>query len=190
MIGFPEEKSSRGGLIAFIDLMFLLVAFLVLLLFFVQKRDQLSQAQMEAVQENLARITGEDVNVPQVLETLELVVDRFLAAREAEIERAHLAAERRKRKAARTTVKLEYAIGGLGQIIYESRTYDTERFLREVVEPMRGKHWIAFRAYATADTPFGAVVEHRQALLKGSNEFDTYWDNILRHDRKAVAPGR
>lgn len=190
MIVAPEEKSSRGGLIAFIDLMFLLVAFLVLLLFFVQKHDKLSQAQMQAVEEHLARITGEDVNVPQMLDTLELVVDRFLAAREAELERERVVAERRRRKAARTTVKLEYAIASLGQIIYKGQTYDVDRFLKEVVGPLRKTHWVAFRAYATADTPFGAVVQHRQELLKDSNEFDTYWDNVLRHDRKNVAPGK
>lgn len=190
MIVAPEEKSSRASLYAFIDLMFLLVAFFLLLLFFVQQRDKLSQAQIQSVQENLARITGEQVDVPQVMETLELVVDRFLMAQEAELDRERVAAERRKRRAGRTTVKLEYAVGTLGQIIYQERTYDTERFLREVVAPLRGKHWVAFRAYVEPDTPFHAVSEHREFLLKASNEFDTYWDNILRPDRGAVAPSR
>ena len=43
---------------------------------------------------------------------------------------------------------------------------------------LRKDRWIAFRAFAGPQTPFGTVVRLRRRLLKGSGEFDTYWDNV------------
>ncbi|HEX9843343.1 MAG TPA: hypothetical protein VGC20_11365 [bacterium] len=183
----PEERSSRGPLIAFIDLLFLLVAFFTLLLFFVQQRQQISQQSLEAVQQNLARITGEQVDVPQALETLERMVERVVASREQEQERERLLAERQKRRERRDTVRLEYTIGPSGRIVHEGKTYSAPDFLERVVTPLRKSKWVAFRAYAAPETPFGAVVDHRQLLLKDSNEFDTYWDNVARTEQAPAA---
>lgn len=188
MIIAPEERSSRGPLVAFMDLLFLLVAFFVLLLFFIHERNQLSDQQLEAVQEQLARVTGEEVQVPEALDALEMVVERFLTAREAEIQAERKAAARRARRAARETVRLEYTLNARGRIVYEERTYTVQGFLDQVVAPLREEHWVAFRAYASPETPFGSVVAHRRVLLKDSNEFDTYWDNVTRKRAEGGAP--
>ena len=185
----PEEKSSRGPLIAFIDLLFLMVSFFVLLLFFVQHRQQLTEQQLQTMQQNLARITGEQVDVPKALQTLEQIADRFAAAQQAEQERERQLAERTRRKAQRNTVRLEYAIGPDGAIRYQGKAYKVDAFMKQVVEPLRKDHWVAFRAYAAAATPFGTVVEHRRALLQDASEFDTYWDNVQRTE-PAEQPAR
>ncbi len=185
MIVAPEERRSQGPLIVFIDLLFLLVAFFVLLLFFIQERHQLSDRQLEAVQESLARITGEEVNVPEALETLELVVERFLTAREEELERERIVAARKRRRAERERVRLEYRIDDDGRIVHEGRRYTPLAFLEAVVVPLRKSKWVAFRAYADRETSFGTVVDTRRVLLQDSNEFDTYWDNVTRKEQDA-----
>ena len=182
----PEEKRSLGPLIAFIDLLFLLVAFFTLLLFFVQQRHQLTEQQLQTMQQNLSRITGERVDVPKALETLEQIADRFVATQQAQQERERQLAERMKRRAQHDTVRLEYTIGVDGRIRHDGKSYDVAGFLKQVVEPLRQQHWVAFRAYAAPETPFGAVVEHRQALLKDASEFDTYWDNVPRQEAPAA----
>lgn len=190
MIIAGEERSSRGPLIVFLDLLFLLVAFFTLLLFFLQERHQLSDRQLEAVQQQLSRVVGEEVQVPEALDALEMVVERFITAQEAEMERERERAERRKRRAARTTVKLEYQLDAGGRIVYDGRPYGVRSFLEQVVKPLRAEHWVAFRAYAAPQTPFGDVVAHRRVLLKDSNEFDTYWDNVTRERAEQPTPDR
>ncbi|HKJ00438.1 MAG TPA: hypothetical protein VKB51_18345 [bacterium] len=187
MIIAPEEKSSRGPLIAFIDLLFLVVAFFTLVIFFLQHHQTLSQQQLKIVQEKLAAVTGEQVDVPQALETLQKVVDKYVATREAKREQEKAAAARRERKAQRETVRLEYTIGAGGRIHHEGKTYTLGTFLAQVVAPLRKDHWVAFRAYAAPQTPFGSVIEQRQVLLKDSNEFDTYWDNVTREEQPPAA---
>ena len=49
-----EEKRTQGHLFAFIDLLFLVVAFFILVLFFVRDRQVEAVAAMEKVQEKLA----------------------------------------------------------------------------------------------------------------------------------------
>jgi hypothetical protein len=180
MIIAPEEKSSRGPLIAFIDLLFLLVAFFTLLLFFVQQRTQLSDQQLESMQQQLQRVTGERVDIPEALETLDRLVDRVVASRESEQERERVLAERQRRRSQREIVRLEYMLAPGGRIAYQGRNYSAQGFLTEVVAPIRKSHWVAFRALAAPQTPFGEVVSHRKLLLQDSNEFDTYWDNVTR----------
>jgi hypothetical protein len=113
-----------------------------------------------------------------MLDTLERVADRLSASRKSEAERERALAERQRRKAQRGTVRLEYKITPSGKIEHEGRTYEARAFLMQVVAPLRVKSWVAFRAYATPETAFGTVVSHRKLLLEGSNEFDTYWDNV------------
>jgi hypothetical protein len=189
MIIAPEEKSSRGPLIAFIDLLFLLVAFFTLIIFFLQQRHQLTETQIKMVQERLAQVTGEQVNVPQALQTIQQAVNQFVATQQAQQAQEREAAARRERKAKRETVRLEYTLGANGRIVYQGRRYDVAGFLAQVVAPLRKDHWVAFRAYAAPQTPFGLVIEQRQKLLQDSNEFDTYWDNVTRDEQApAQAP--
>lgn len=188
MIIAAEEKKSHGPLIVFIDLLFLLVAFFTLLLFFIRSQHEISEKELESVQQSLARIIGEEVNVPEALAKLETVVERFMAEERKEVERERLLAERRRRRARRPTFKLEYTLNIQGGIEYEGRAYTVRRFLEQVVQPLRKEHWVAFRAYAASDTPFGRVVDGRRILLKDSNEFDTYWDNVTRTQQAAGNP--
>ncbi len=180
MIIAGEEKKSQGPLIVFIDLLFLLVAFFVLLLFFIQSRQDISDQEMEQVEKSLARITGEEVSLPKALSQLETIVDRFLSDQEQDRERQRQLARRRQRKASRKSVRLEYNITSEGNFLYEGGTYSPARFMARVVNPLREKSWITFRGYASPETPFGKVIATRRLLLKDSNEFDTYWDNISR----------
>ena len=68
MITYSEERRSQGPLIVFIDLLFLLVAFFVLLLFFVRGHQEISEQALETMQESLSRITGEEMKVPEALQ--------------------------------------------------------------------------------------------------------------------------
>ncbi|MDH5751405.1 MAG: hypothetical protein OEZ59_03180 [Deltaproteobacteria bacterium] len=173
-----EEKRSAGPLIAFIDLLFLLVAFFILLLFFIQHSQQASEERLEVVSEALKRLTGEEVEVEEALERLEPLLERFKAEEQkaAELEQARLAKEQRRRS--RTKVRLLYNIGADGRVQHQGHSYTVDEFLGQVVAPLRLKHWVSFRAYASPETPFGEVVRSRRRMLKDSNEFDTYWDNL------------
>ena len=97
MIIAGEEKKSQGPLIVFIDLLFLLVAFFVLLLFFIQSRQDISDKEMEQVEQSLARITGEEVSLPKALSQLETIVDRFLSEQKQDLEKQRQLARRRQR---------------------------------------------------------------------------------------------
>jgi len=178
MITYSEERRSQGPLIVFIDLLFLLVAFFVLLLFFVQGHQEISEQALETMQESLSRITGEEMKVPEALQQLESVVDRFMADQERVLAQEREIARKRQRRARRETFVLEYTINGQGGIIHEGRRYTLASFKNGVVDPMRKSHWVAFRAYADPDTPFGRIIASRRMLLRDSNEFDTYWDNV------------
>ena len=182
-----EERKSQGPLIVFIDLLFLLVAFFVLLLYFIQGHKDISEQALEAMQENLSRITGEELNVPEALQKLETVVGRFMADQERVMAQEREIARKRQRRERRETFTLEYSVDRLGGIVYEGRVYSPGEFLAQVVEPMRKTHWVAFRAYADPDTPFGKIIEGRRTLLRDSNEFDTYWDNVTRPQEKRAA---
>lgn len=185
MIIAGEEKRSQGPLIVFIDLLFLLVAFFVLLLFFIQSRQDISEKEMEQVEQSLARITGEEVSLPKALSQLETIVDRFLSEQKQDLEKQRQLARRRQRKAQRKSVRLEYNITPAGNIRYEGQSYAPGKFMAKVVNPLRRKNWITFRGYASPETPFGKVIASRRLLLKEANEFDTYWDNISRNKGQA-----
>lgn len=184
MITVSEERRSQGPLIVFIDLLFLLIAFFVLMLFFVRGHQEVSEQALETMQKNLARITGEEMNVPEALTQLETMVDRFMADQDRVLAQQREIALKRQRRARRETFVLEYTINDRGEVLYEHRLFTPQRFLRDVVEPMRETYWVAFRASADPKTPFGQVIANRRILLRDSNEFDTYWDNISRKRSK------
>ncbi|MDH4249196.1 MAG: hypothetical protein OEW39_15430, partial [Deltaproteobacteria bacterium] len=77
-----EEARSTGALVAFIDLLFLLVAFFILLLFFMQNSRQMSEERLKTVQQSLQRITGETIEVEKALEKLEPLLERFMVQQE------------------------------------------------------------------------------------------------------------
>ena len=83
----PAEKRSQGPLYATIDLLFLLVCFFLLLMFFMQQNKNAAQSQMEAAQQTLARVTGEEtpnVNVSKVLEQLVMPQGTFISGLESD----------------------------------------------------------------------------------------------------------
>lgn len=180
---YVEEKRSQGPLIAFIDLLFLLVAFLVLVLFFMQMNKTDAEVELERVQEKLAVVEEKKTALEETLSRLAPVIEQFTLQKRKEAERRRAEAARELRRRQRSTVMLRYHIESDGMIRYDERRYTLEQFRREVVEELRRKHWIAFRAFAEGETPFGTVVAFRQALLKDSNEFDTYWDNVTRKEQ-------
>ncbi len=82
------------------------------------------------------------------------------------------------RRAAKDRVRLEYHVLENGVIRYEGVSMTLERFLGEVLAPLREDHWVSLRGYARPETPFGTVIETRSRLLRDQGEFDTYWDNV------------
>lgn len=178
MLISQEEKKSQAPLLVFIDLLFLLVAFFTLLLIFIQQKNNISDNVMEAVQDKLSRITGEEVDVPEALAMLENLADRYLTEQRREMERERQLAERQKRKAKRKTQRIDYTVMADGRVGYQGKVYQPDAFIRQVVAPLRGTHWVAFRAYSSPDVSFGKIVHLRNLLLHQSNEFDTYWDNL------------
>lgn len=178
MLIATEEKHSNGTLIVFVDLLFLLIAFFTLLLFLIQERHRISDKNMDAVEKSLSRITGQEMAIPAAIAKLETFVEKYVAERQLAKQREKRLAARRKRRTQRTLIRLEYQIAPDGNILYKNRRYSPVDFQREVVTPLRRKKWLAFRALAHPDTPFGKVVESRRFMLKDGNEFDTYWDNV------------
>jgi septal ring factor EnvC (AmiA/AmiB activator) len=178
-MGPPVEKRSQGPLVATIDLLFLLICFFLLLLFTMQQQRKETQAQLEATQESLARITGEQTtDVRQALKSLEPLLETFMVKQREQVERQRALAARDVRRRQRETVRLDYQVLPGNRIHHEGRIYSLSEFRAQVVTRLRQKNWISFRAVANAETPFGEVVAHRRLLLENMGEFDTYWDNV------------
>ena len=175
-----EEKRTQGHLFAFIDLLFLVVAFFILVLFFVRDRQVEAVAAMEKVQEKLAAAGEEQTSFEATVTALTPMIEQFALRKNKEAERRQEFAARDLRKRRRTTFRLEYRIEQDGKILHKGRAYSLKGFRKGVVERLRKRHWIAFRAFAVPETPFGLVVKYRRAVLADSNEFDTYWDNLTK----------
>ena len=179
----PEEKKTQGHLFAFIDVLFLLVAFFVLVLFFVRDREVEAVAAMEKVQEKLAAAGEEQTSFQATVTALSPMIEQFALRNNKEAERRQELAARDLRRRRRTTFRLEYRIERDGKILYKDRPYSLDGFRKGVVERLRKRHWIAFRAFAVPETPFGLVVNYRRAVLADRNEFDTYWDNLTKEKK-------
>ena len=178
-MGPTVEKRSQGPLVATIDLLFLLICFFVLLLFFMQQQRTQAQTDLEALQQTLARITGEqESDVREALTKIEPLLEMFMVRQREEVERQRKLTARDVRRRQRETVRLEYSVLPGNRIQYEGRTYSVSEFRARVVNQLRRGNWIAFRATANPETPFGEVVAHRQLVLENMSEFDTYWDNV------------
>lgn len=185
MIIATEEKKSNSSLIVFIDLLFLLIAFFTLLLFFLQERHRISEKNLDAVEKSLSQITGEEMAIPEALAKLQTFVKKYVSEEELAKQRERRLANRRKRKARRTTVRLEYKLETDGRIRFQNRLYTLAAFRRDVVTPMRRRKWVSLRAFAGPQTPFGLVIKSRRFMLRDGNEFDTYWDNVTGTKKQA-----
>ena len=175
-----EEKRTQGHLFAFIDLLFLLVAFFILVLFFVRDRKVEAVTAMEQVQQKLAAVGEEQTSIQATVTALAPMIEQFGLRKIKEAEQRRDQAARDLRRRRRTTLKLEYQIERNGKILYKDRRYSLDAFRTGIVERLRKLHWIAFRAYASPETPFGLVVNYRRAVLADRSEFDTYWDNLTK----------
>lgn len=178
MIPKPREQRSQGPLIAFIDLLFLLVAFFTLLLFFIQQERTVAQEELVQTQEQLEELEQERTTVDAVIESLEPFMEQLASLREAKDEKRRHEDAKARRRAIRDRVRIEYEVDRDGAILYKDRKISLDLFVTQVVEPTRKRHWITFRGFAHPDTPFGKVVESRRRLLENQAEFDTYWDNL------------
>lgn len=185
MILYQEERRSQGPLFAFIDLLFLLVAFLVLVLFFMKTEKTSSQVNMETTQQRLATVEKEKSAIEAALAKLSPLVEQFALQERKEVRRRQALSARDIRRKQRATIRLSYRIETDGTVIHDNKSYSLERFRKEVVVPYRKGNWLAFRAFAAPDTPFGTVVRFRRRLLAKAGEFDTYWDNLTSKKTKA-----
>ncbi|MBI3992410.1 MAG: hypothetical protein HY342_03985 [Candidatus Lambdaproteobacteria bacterium] len=174
------EKRSTGAQIAFIDLLFLLIAFFTLVIFFIETKRTEIETQLESTQEQLAQVSEERDIFKTTIADLGPGLMQFMAFRRQEAEHRRELAARELRKAQRPEVRLRYEVLPERQILYEGREYSLAAFKSQVVGKLREDSWIAFRAYARPATPFGDVVASRAEVLQNSGEFDTYWDNVTR----------
>ena len=182
----PPEKRSQGPLIATIDLLFLVLCFFILLIFFMNQKQNAAQGQLEAAQQTLARVTGQEApDVSKVLEALEPVLQTFMVEQSKEVAKQRALAAREVRRSQRDLVKVNYAIIPGNKVVYDGRTYGVADFKTQVLEPLRKKKWVALRASADPATPFGEVVAQRAVVLDNSSEFDTYWDNVTQQGPEA-----
>jgi hypothetical protein len=187
----PAEKRSQGPLVATIDLLFLLLCFFLLLLFFLQKGQANTKAQLESAQQTLARVTGEEAtDVSKVLQALEPVLQTFMVQQRQDAERQRELAARDIRRRQRPLVKVNDQILPGGRVVYEDRPYGVTEFKVQVVDRLRSGNWLALRAMARPETPFGEVVASRRVLLENSGEFDTYWDNVTPQQGEAESRPR
>ncbi len=178
MIPHLVEKRSNAPLFAFIDLLFLLVAFMVLVLFFMKTEKTDAQVQLETVQQRLATVEKKKSAIEAALAKLSPLVEQFALQERKEVRRRQALAARDVRRKRRGMVKLAYRIEKDGTIVYDERAFSVQQFKKEGVDPYRKSSWLAFRVLANPDTPFGLVVRFRRKLLEGAGEFDTYWDNL------------
>lgn len=183
MIFITGEKKSQGGLFAFIDLLFLLVAFMVLVIFFIKNIKSETEVRLESAQDKLATLEQEKSALDEALAKIAPLLDKFAINQYKEAERRRALAARDLRRKSRDKIKLSYRISADGTIMHRGKNYTPEEFT-QVVDELRKDKWIAFRAYANPETPFGAVVNFRKKLLKSSGEFDTYWDNVTSKSSK------
>src|SRR5690349_21382364 len=139
----PPEKRSQGPLIATIDLLFLLVCFFLLLIFFSQQKNQEAQKQVQAAQQTLARITGEEApDVSKALQVLEPVLQTFMVKQREEAEKQRQLAAREVRRAQRDTVKVNYDVLPGGKVMHDGRTYSVDEFRAQVLTPLRKGKWV------------------------------------------------
>jgi hypothetical protein len=179
MSSAPSERKSWGPLIATIDLLFLVVAFFTLLLFFVQQEREQARMQLNQVQQSLAGALPPSAATPEERSNaLVELVDRLMALEKADQDRQAQAQRQDERRRLRKTVRVNYQVLPGGRIRFEDRAYTPQAFRSEVVARLRKDSWLAFRAYAPPQTPFGEVVATRKLLLENGGEFDTYWDNL------------
>ncbi|MDH4121506.1 MAG: hypothetical protein OEV94_07370 [Deltaproteobacteria bacterium] len=174
----PSEQRSTGAIIAFIDLLFLLVGCLTLVMFFNQQQTKQVKAQVEETRQKLDIATTQRNLLEKMAKSMDPFMEEFIVLKKEEIARRQLEEGRRKRKAARTVMAVAYQVTPDGNILYEGRLYSLADFKREVVARHRADKWLSFRASVFPDTPFGVVVNIRQEILKDQSEFDTYWDNL------------
>ena len=184
MIFIAEEKRSQGGLFAFIDLLFLLVAFMVLVLFFIKNIKSEAEVRLESAQTKLATLEQEKSALDEALSKIAPILDKFALQQQKEVERRRALAARDLRRRSRDKIKISYRIAPNGKIDFRGGIYTVEEFKARVVKELRKDKWIAFYAYASPKTTFGTVVNFRKKLLKNSGEFDTYWDNVTSKDSK------
>ena len=184
MIFSRSEKRSTGPLFAFIDLLFLIVAFFTLLIFFTDSKRSEAEAQLETAQQKLANVADERDVYKSTMANLGPLMDQFMGQQRQQAERRRRMAARDVRRRQRPRVKLTYQIFENGQIVHEGRSYTLADFKQKVTDPLRKTSWVAFRAFALPETPFGAVVRSRRVLLEGQGEFDTYWDNRTNRERR------
>jgi hypothetical protein len=175
----PSERKSWGPLIATIDLLFLVVAFFTLLLFFVQKERQHAQVRLSQVEETLANAVPSLADAPeQHGNALVTLVERLMTLQKREQNRQLQVQQREELRHTRPIARINYEVRPGGAIVYDGRTLTPREFKADVIDPARKTSWLAIRAYAPPETPFGDVVAMRKLLLENGAEFDTYWDNL------------
>jgi len=184
MIVRTQESKSQGSLFAFIDLLFLMVAFLVLLIFFMQLKKTSAESELENVQRELEESTQKQSALEETLNRLAPVLEQFTVRQHREAEKRRAAAAKEIRRRSRATERVVYTISKDGTVVYNNRVYTLAQF-KVLIDNMRKTKWIRFRGTATPDTPFGLVVAQRRVLLENSNEFDTYWDNLTTPQEKS-----
>lgn len=183
----PSERKSWGPLIATIDLLFLVVAFFTLLLFFVQKEREQAKVQVNKMQETLAAALPEANRTPEEKgNAMVTLVERLMAIQKDEQDRQEQAQKREERRRMRPIERVNYQVLPGGTIVYDGRRFSADEFKSQVIDTARKSHWLAIRAYAPPETPFGEVVAMRKLLLDNGGEFDTYWDNL---SESATSPG-
>lgn len=174
----PSERKSWGPLIATIDLLFLVVAFFTLLLFFVQRERQQAEYQLSRVQESAGTLSMAAESAETRGNALVTLVERLMTLQKEDQDRQVQVQRQEERRRTRATVRVNYEVRPDGRIVYEGKAYAPREFRSQVVVPLRKDRWLALRAHAPPDTPFGEVVATRKLLLENGGEFDTYWDNL------------
>jgi len=190
----PSEVRSQGPLIAFIDLMFLVVAFLVLLLFFIQQQHPTAEQsrkmaqERQMVQEQAQELAKARTAVEHMAKQLEPYMAQLEKIKHEDTEKRRAALAREQRRNLKSSLRVEYLVTPQGQILYQDRQYSVAAFLRQVITPARRKHWLGLVASVAPEVPFGTVVAIRRELLQNRGEFDTYWDNLTPKERPTSEP--
>ena len=179
-----QEKKTTGNLIAFIDLLFLVVCLFVFLVHQMGKKAEVKEIMVETIKEELLE-TAEKVQKARekiaYLQPLAEVALKSIEERQKEDAKRILQLQRFQ---TRPVMIISYLVTKEGKIVYKNQEWLPEDFFQIIIKPMRKNAWISFRAYAPADVSFGKVIEIRQKMLQEKGEFDTFWSNLQKEPIK------
>jgi hypothetical protein len=173
-----EEQKSTGALFAYIDLLFLVICFFLLLLTNAGKQSEEQKSEVSIVKEQLKELQKKYILATQRLQILEPLAAKAQAIEKNELHERQIAKARKVRKGRKKVARILYQVLVGEKVQHQGKVISVYYFLNHIINPLRKNSWIALRSSASSSIPFGDVVKIRKILLKDQGEFDTFWSSV------------